>query len=158
MASVYIETSIPSFYFDTRRNVQFRAWREVTRRWWETVRHRYALCSSPFVVAELERTPEPKRTLALGLLEGIRLLADSQAVRTTALVYVKERLMPADALGDAAHLASASVHRIDFLLTWNCRHLANANKFGHIAAVNRRLGLSTPALVTPLGLLGEADL
>jgi hypothetical protein len=65
--------------------------------------------------------------------------------------------MPADPLGDALHLALASYHRCDFLVTWNCRHLANANKFDHIRRLNALLGLFVPALVTPLELLGDED-
>ena len=71
--------------------------------------------------------------------------------------YIRHRVMPADPAGDALHLALASYHRCDFLVTWNCRHLANANKFGHIRRVNGLLGLLTPALVTPLELLGDDD-
>jgi hypothetical protein len=63
--------------------------------------------------------------------------------------------MPANPLGDALHLAMASYHRCDFLVTWNCRHLANANKFAQIRRVNSLLGLFVPTLVTPLELLGE---
>ena len=70
-------------------------------------------------------------------------------------VYVENRLMPAEDVGDAAHLAMASYHGVDYLLTWNCRHLANANKFEHIRRINRRLGLLTPELVTPELLFWE---
>jgi len=63
--------------------------------------------------------------------------------------------MPAGAVGDAAHLAMASVHSIDFVLTWNCKHLANANKIRHIGMVNQRLGLSVPVLTTPLTLIED---
>jgi hypothetical protein len=65
--------------------------------------------------------------------------------------------MPADDAGDAAHLAVASYHGVDYLLTWNCRHLANANKFEHIRVINRRLGLMTPELVTPEQLFEETQ-
>ena len=57
--------------------------------------------------------------------------------------------------GDALHLAVASFHRCDFLVTWNCKHLANANKFGHIRQVNDILRIGNPTLVTPLELLNE---
>jgi len=63
--------------------------------------------------------------------------------------------MPNDPTGDALHLAIASYHQCDFLLTWNCKHLANANKFQHIKQINTRLGLSAPTLITPLELLGD---
>ncbi|MBI3417353.1 MAG: hypothetical protein HY043_18835 [Verrucomicrobia bacterium] len=56
---------------------------------------------------------------------------------------------------DADHLALASYHKCDMLVTWNCRHLANANKLGHVRRVNALLGLETPLLITPLELLGK---
>jgi hypothetical protein len=71
--------------------------------------------------------------------------------------YIRHEVMPADPGGDALHLALASYHKCDFLVPWNCRHLANANKFGHIRRVNTMLGLFVPALVTPLELLGGDD-
>lgn len=69
--------------------------------------------------------------------------------------YIRRKLMPTGAVGDAAHLAMASVHAIDFVLTWNCKHLANANKFRHIRTVNEQLGLAVPILTTPLALVAE---
>lgn len=67
-------------------------------------------------------------------------------------VYIEHQLMPQDPL----HLALASYYRCDFLLTWNCNHLANANKFNHIKRINTLLGLFVPMLVTPLEMLGES--
>jgi hypothetical protein len=69
-------------------------------------------------------------------------------------VYVEKHVMPRDPVGDALHLALASVEKCDYLLTWNCRHLANANKFTHVRTVNTLLGLHVPFLVTPLELMG----
>jgi len=63
--------------------------------------------------------------------------------------------MPKDPTGDALHLALASYHRCDYLLTWNCANLANANKFPHIRRINAILGFFTPDLATPLELLGK---
>ena len=65
--------------------------------------------------------------------------------------------MPANPTGDALHLALASYHKCEFLVTWNCVHLANANKFGHIRRVNTMLGLFTPTIATPLELMGDID-
>jgi hypothetical protein len=70
-------------------------------------------------------------------------------------VYLRHKLMPQEALGDADHLALASFYNCDMLVTWNCRHLANANKTGHIRRVNALLGLETPLLITPLELLDK---
>ncbi|MCX6905414.1 MAG: hypothetical protein NTW03_18435, partial [Verrucomicrobia bacterium] len=69
--------------------------------------------------------------------------------------YISNQLMPQSLRGDAAHLAYASYYRCDFLLTWNCNHLANANKRRHIRVLNGRLDLPTPDIVTPLELVQE---
>lgn len=69
--------------------------------------------------------------------------------------YIEHKAMPATAGGDAYHLALASLHRIDFLLTWNCQHLANANKIRHLTVLNARLGLPMPIITTPLTLIPE---
>ncbi len=79
------------------------------------------------------------------------------AVAEVAAAYVARKVMPGDLSGDAMHLALASCHRCEFLVTWNCRHLANANKFAHIRRVNVLLGLPVPTLATPLQLLGGAE-
>ena len=65
--------------------------------------------------------------------------------------------MPNDPGGDALHLAITSYYQLDVLLTWNCRHLANRNKMGHIQMVNRELGLPMPLLTTPLNYVGGDD-
>lgn len=70
-------------------------------------------------------------------------------------VYIRHKVMPDNPVGDALHIALASAFKFDYLLTWNCRHLANANKFSHIRRVNTLLGLHVPLLVTPLELMGE---
>ena len=77
-----------------------------------------------------------------------------EAISEIVQVYIQHYVMPRDPAGDALHLALASFHKFDYLLTWNCEHLANANKFGHIRRVNTLLGLHVPALVTPLELMG----
>jgi hypothetical protein len=82
-------------------------------------------------------------------------LTHDEAIDEIAEAYIRHQLMPADPVGDALHLAMASFHRCDFLPTWNCRHLANANKFAHIRWVNAILGLFVPTLVTPLEMLDE---
>jgi len=85
------------------------------------------------------------------------LVAIEPAISQIVQVYIEHRLMPTDPTGDALHLALASYHKCDFLVTWNCQHLANANKFGHLRRLNTLLGLFVPTLVTPLELLGGSD-
>jgi hypothetical protein len=155
--SVYIETSIPSFYFETRTSAQAVAWREATRRWWSRHRAKYDLLTSAYVLNELSAAPTAKSVAGLELLTGISIIEGSPRIASVAAAYIREKLMPQNAVGDAAHLAAASVHGIDFLLTWNCRHLANANKVPHIQALNKKLSLPVPILTTPFSLDPEAD-
>ena len=89
------------------------------------------------------------------MLDELELLAIGPAVAEIVEAYTRHQLMPVDPFGDALHLALASYHRCDFLVTWNCQHLANARKFGHIRRLNGILGLFVPELVTPMELLGE---
>jgi hypothetical protein len=118
---------------------------------------RYELVTSPAVVDELERGSYASRAQCLQLIASLPLLAVEPAVTEIAEAYIARHVMPADPAGDALHLAMASFHRCDFLVTWNCQHLANATKFGHIRRVNALLGLYVPMLVTPLELLAEYD-
>lgn len=155
---IYVETTIPSFFFERRKEPEVVARRLWTRRWWDLASGRYELVSSTAVLEELGQSPvESRREERLSLLDGIDLLPIEPAVLEIVETYVNHRLMPADPGGDAMHLALASYHRCDFLATWNCRHLANANKFGHIRRINTMLGLLVPELVTPLELLESPD-
>jgi predicted nucleic acid-binding protein len=155
MASAYIETTIPSFYFETRTSARIAAWRAATRAWWSTDRSRYQLSTSTFVLNELAMAPTRKSASCLALLDGVRVLPEHAKIQQVVREYIRRKLMHADAVGDAAHLAMCSLYGIDFLLTWNCRHLANANKVPHIRAVNERLGLFVPTLTTPFELIAE---
>ncbi len=157
MPKVYIETTIPSFYYEVRTEPEMVARRLWTRQWWDEQRLAFDLLTSDAVVDELERGDHPVREEALSLIEPLELLPVESEVVEVATAYIQHRLMPNDPLGDALHLALASYHKCDFLLTWNCRHLANANKFGHIRRINTILGLFVPTLVTPLELLGGTD-
>lgn len=90
---IYIETSIPSFYHDTRTAVRFRAMREWTREWWKVARLRDELVTSEPVLAELERSPEPKRSQSLALLEPLPLLDDVEEADLLVAVYLKHKAM-----------------------------------------------------------------
>jgi len=128
-----------------------------TRTWWDECRDQYSLVTSVPVLDELERGDYPAKKDALKLIRTIPLVPVEEAVADIVDGYIKHKVMPHDPVGDALHLALASYHRCDFLLTWNCRHLANANKFAHIRRVNTLLGLYVPLLVTPLELLGGKE-
>ena len=150
---VYIETTIPSFYQEVRTEPEMIARRNWTREWWNNQREHYQLVTSIAVIEELERGDYPNKEKILDLVADIPLLSINMEIHDIVETYIKRKLMPADILGDALHLAIASFHGCDFLLTWNCKHLANANKFSHIRRLNTLLGLYVPALITPVELL-----
>ncbi len=154
---VYVETTIPSFYHEARATPDIVARRDWTRRWWGVAAERHELVTSVAVLDELGGGPPEHNAAWLALVQDLPLLTIDAAVAEIVETYIRHRLMPAAPGGDALHLALASYHKCDFLVTWNCRHLANANKFGHIRRINTMLGLFVPALVTPLELIGGGD-
>jgi hypothetical protein len=83
------------------------------------------------------------------MVESLPLLPITDEVVEIARLYVRHRLMPEAVGGDALHLAVASLHEMDYLLTWNVRHLANPNKIEHMTVINRRLGLLSPVILSP---------
>jgi len=153
----YIETTIPSFYHDVRTSPAIVARRDWTRSWWDIAQGRYRQVTSEAVIQELEGGIQEHAEARLRLVAGLPLLPVNAAIAEIVAAYIRHQLMPADPAGDALHLALASYHKCDFLVTWNCLHLANANKFGHIRRVNTMLGLFTPTIATPLELLGGID-
>ncbi len=152
---IYIETSIPSALVDARDDVTSRFQQQQTRLWWEHFASQYLIVSSDVVLAELNRTAFPRREEAVHLVQTLPLLPLTEEVIGVAKVYQEHLVMPNDTLGDAVHVALACVHEVDYLLTWNCRHLANPNKTQHLQVINLRLGLLTPALLTPPMLMQE---
>ena len=155
--TVYIETSIPSFYCERRAEPEMVARREWTRHWWDNFASECRLVTSAAVIDEIRAGDFPNRSEALELALRLERVPGSAAVAEIVDAYIRHKLMPANPVGDALHLALASYHKCDFLLTWNCRHLANANKFGHIRRINAMLGLFIAALVTPLELAGGRE-
>lgn len=155
---VYIETTIPSFYVETRVEPDMVARRNWTVEWWEYHRWRFDLVTSMAVVEELQEGAHPFKEDALRLIHEVPLVPVAPQIRDIVDFYVTRHVMPVNPRGDALHLALASFHRCHFLLTWNCRHLANANKFEHIRHVNNELGLFCPVLTTPFELLGLEEM
>jgi predicted nucleic acid-binding protein len=155
---IYVETTIPSFYHDHRDSPAVVSRRIATRRWWDGAAARYELVTSEVVRGELAAGTADAVGSRLALIAPLTLLTTGEEVASVTEVYIRHKLMPANTPEDAIHLALASLHDCDFIVTWNCRHLANPNKAVHIQRINRMLGLTVPRLVTPLELLkGEAS-
>lgn len=157
MRRIYVETTIPSFYFEVRSQPTMVSRRIWTREWYDAAKGRDQLVTSSAVLEELERGDFPNRDAAIDMITNLSPLPITIEIREIVQEYIKRLLMPADPSGDALHLALASYYKCDFLVTWNCKHLANANKFDNIARVNDILKLSVPKLVTPLELMGDGE-
>lgn len=139
---------VPSAYVATRTDPGSAYRRAMTRDWWLQQAPRYECWISDNVLIELAAGSWPGKDEALRLVEPLPRLEIDAEVLVVAPRYIDERLVPAGLGGDAAHLAVACVYEMDFLLTWNIRHLANPNKRDHLTAINRRLGLLTPQIVS----------
>jgi len=148
--TVYIDTTIPSYYVDTRSSLFIHIRRTIE--WWDIERHSYQVYTSGFVYRELEEGSYPNQKSAINMIEHLQLLPPNESIEAVVGEYLSHFLMPITDDRDAIHLAFASFYRMDYLLTWNCTHLANVKKRRHIEEINRRLGLFTPLIVTPLEL------
>jgi predicted nucleic acid-binding protein len=144
---VYLDTTIFSYLVDTRADLQ----REIERtiEWWENEKQFYEVFSSDFALNELKREKFPNQDRAIKLAEDMADLLIGLEIDAIAKYYIDEFVMPADTQGDAAHLAIASYYNMDYLLTWNCKHLANIKKKRHIETINKRLNLAVPEIITP---------
>lgn len=150
---VYIETTIPNFYYDVRPDPEMVARRVWTREWWASAVDRYALVTGQEVLVELGAGSSSLVPLRLALLRDVSVLPVTPQIVAIAQTYVSHKLMPGKPGGDAYHLALASQYGCAFIVTWNCKHLANPNKLTHIRKVNGSLGLAVPEIVTPSDLL-----
>jgi len=152
---IYVETTIPSAYHTGRTDPDSLKRRATTRTWWDAAILSSELVTSDVVLQELAGgRPEPSR-LRLAMAKSLHVIDSGITELTTALTYVRLKIMLGNPLADALHLAIASHHRCDVLLTWNYHHLANQNKLDRIRKVNEVLGLSVPRILTPKQLLEE---
>jgi predicted nucleic acid-binding protein len=154
---VYVETSVIGAYFEEREDVVSTAQRHWSRLWWDEIKSEYDVVVSEAVINELANPNYPYSENAVALVEDIQHVESVGEVYDIINIYVTRKLMPRDILGDALHLALASYHKCDYLLTWNCKHLANPNKFQHIRIVNTALGLYVPIITTPNQLIGDPN-
>ena len=130
--------------------------REVSREWWATQSSRHDMFVSAEVLAELSAPVYGSSRLALEWVRDVPILALDDDIRGLARIFVREKVMPGPLAGDAIHLAAACLHEMEYLLSWNVRHLANLNKLEHLRKVCLRLGVLPPRIVTP-DLLSETD-
>ena len=156
--TVYIETSVVS-YLTARPTADLlaAACQKVTLDWWETQRSRFDLYTSEVTMQEAGRGNREARARRLDALAIIPLLPITEAVGPLAAALVRGAALPDNAVNDALHVAVAAVHRVDYLLTWNYRHLDNAETKPAIRDTCARHGLVSPEICTPRELMGGLE-
>jgi predicted nucleic acid-binding protein len=152
---VYLETSVVS-YLTARRssNILAAAHQLVTREWWETRRKAFDLLTSSLVLDEARLGDPEAARRRLEVLEEIPLVEVNGDANDLAARVIRDGLLPLTAFADAVHLATATVHRVDYLLTWNCAHIANAEILPRVARMFEEVGWERPAVCTPEELMG----
>jgi predicted nucleic acid-binding protein len=153
--TVYIETSIVS-YLTARPsgNLLAAAWQKVTIDWWDTQRERFNLYVSATVIEEAKKGDSLAAARRVEVVENISFLPITEAVAAFAKLLINEKALPEKALDDALHIAVSAVHKIDYLLTWNCRHIDNAETKPIIRRICEINGYFCPEICTPQELMG----
>lgn len=143
--SLYIETSVIGAYLDN--GDPFR--RDITIRWWEHELSEYDVFSSMLVQRELERIAEPHRSGYLNLIRPLKYLDLAEEVAILAEGYIERGIFHRKFIADAIHVALASFHKIDYLVTWNFGHIANVRKQARLRLFNTTAGFFSPVIITP---------
>jgi hypothetical protein len=153
---VYVETTVVS-YLTARpsRNLRVAAHQEITADWWAHRRATFDLYMSQLVVDEAAAGDASAAQQRLSVLREIQKLELTSAVPQLAAQLVADAAIPREAGEDALHIAVATVHGMDYLLTWNCRHIANASMRNTIVETCARSGYEAPVICTPEELLED---
>jgi hypothetical protein len=151
---IHVETSVIS-YLTARpsKTIIGAAHQQITLAWWE-LRSDYELLVSQSVWQECAAGDPVAAQKRLEALDGIPVLAVTQDMFHLAEALIEQGIIPTKAIEDALHIAVSTLHHIDFLLTWNCRHIANPIIQEKIAMYLEQLGLFLPIICTPEELLG----
>jgi hypothetical protein len=154
---VYIETSVIS-YLTARpsKTILGAAHQQITSAWWER-RDEFELVVSESVLRECGAGDPDAAQRRLGIVADLPLLLIDERALHIAEALVEQGIVPTKAAEDALHIAVATIHGVDYLLTWNCRHIANPEIQRNIAAYLEQLGYFLPFICTPEELLGEEN-
>ena len=152
---VYVETSVISYLTSKpSRDLIVAAHQQVTRDWWSR-RKRFELFVSDAVLEEAKRGDKAAAARRKVALEGISILSATALAQSLAADFLRTAVMPSNAAIDAVHVAVATTHGMDFLVTWNCTHIANAIVRATIETACRKAGFRPPVICTPLELSEE---
>jgi predicted nucleic acid-binding protein len=155
---VYIETTVISYLTAwPDRDVVIAGHQQVTHEWWDTQRQKFELCVSQLVLGEAAAGDAQAAQERLAVLQSMTVLETTAAALELAKELVGRGALPTKAADDALHIAVAASHSISYLLTWNCRHLANATMRPLIESVCANKGFKAPIICTPEELLEDEE-
>ena len=153
---IYIESTIPSYVVARpARDLLQAARQQLTKDWWDTQRAKHELFTSQVVLDEITSGEAAMAQQRLDVMARIKLLDLTDEANATTKDILASGLLPCDADRDAAHIALATVHEMDILLSWNCRHIANAAIQARLRRLVEKSGFALPVLCTPDELTGE---
>jgi hypothetical protein len=156
MESVYLETTfISCLVARPSRDLLVAAHQQTTQAWWADRRTEFECYVSQIVIDEASVGDPTEIQKRLSIVGGLSALEVTEESETLTQAILSSGVLPPSAVRDAAHIAVAAVHSVDYLLTWNCKHLANAQIARRIALVCQRLGYQMPIICTPEELMGE---
>ncbi len=155
-AKIYLETTIAS-YLTARpsRDLIVAAHQQITQEWWETRRQKFDIFISELVVREAGAGDKVAARKRIEALDNIPLLGLNEEVLHLAHELVQGGPIPESAKEDALHIALATVHGMDYILTWNCRHIANAEMRTGVTSICISQGYETPVICTPEEFMGD---
>jgi len=152
--TVYVETSVISYLVARpSKNARVASNQELTREWWQTRRDRFELYVSAIVIGEAERGNLGAAAARLEAVQGLQLAQVTREALTLAAALIAGAGVPKKANEDALHIAIAACNGLDYLLTWNCTHIANAVTVPLVNAICRRNGFEPPLIYTPQELM-----
>lgn len=156
MESVYLESTFISYLVARpSRDVIVAAHQQTTHDWWESRRDAFTCSVSQVVIDEASAGDPDEIRKRLEVIQDLPVLEVTESASSLAQAIIAAGVIPPRAVRDAAHIAVAAVHRIDYLLTWNCRHLANAQIMRKIEEVCDRSSERMPLICTPEELMGS---
>jgi hypothetical protein len=153
---VYIETSFVSYLtMRPSRDLIVAAHQQITNEWWNNRRDNFELYASQLVLTEAGRGDPEAAQKRLDALRDANLLTTGKAAETLARKFLGQKVLPNKAADDALHIAIATVNGMNYLLTWNCKHIANAETREALVRISLQDGYQLPTICTPEELLGE---
>lgn len=155
METVYLETTFISYLVARpSRDVIVAGRQQTTQEWWANRRGEFECLVSQVVIDEASAGDPAEVQKRLAIIGGLPVLNITETAESLSRAIMNAGVLPPHAFPDAAHVAVSAVHAVDYLLTWNCKHLANAQIARRIAVVCEKLGYRMPIVCVPEELMG----